>query len=419
VVEFSSSFFSFAEQMNRIATAVATYEMLKNQKSLEKFNAYHDAKGWTVDPQFYTDPMAKAMAESVARTQFTGAEYDKPLITRKTPFLQVFTQFMPVMIKLTESYWKNAVDMRHAEPAVRIAAARQLLFQTIAIAGIAGMMGVPFAPMMGMLYDLARFLISGGIKHDLEGDIRDFLMAHTNPTFARFLTKGAPFVAGIDVSQRADMNIIRPQQLANFSLENAFGPAGASILNPFMNLIQAHKEGRNEWWHLAAAVAPRALGNTLRGYGYTQEGIRTGAGATVVAPEQVNAGMAGLRATGFTSTPEAEAKALGQDVRFMNSRNQWAKEAASEELAKMLADVMREQDPAKQEALKDRYRDRMRMYAREDRAQEDPSMRLYLNSSAIAKRAQEMITGQQRQLAQRLERPLRRETLQQLQQRYQ
>lgn len=415
VLEMSSSFFSYIEQNNRITAALAAYEILQNPKTMEKFNAYHEKKGWTVDPKQYEDPMLRALAETIVRTQFTGAEYDKPKFTTHKPILQVMTQFMPVMIKMTENYWKNVVDVVK-DPQVRVAAGRMLLMQTVAVVAVAGMLGLPLIPLMAMLYDLARSMATD-IGHDFTVDLRDFLNMHTNPKFTQAMMKGLPatqFFGGFavgDLSTRADLNIIRPQQLMNFDLTDALGPAGSSVLNPFMNIGTAYKEGRTDWWNLGAAILPRALGNTMRAYGYSQEGIRTQAGAPLVGPDQVRPDTIVQRSIGITSGQESEARRMNNEVRFFNTRNKVAKEKATEEITMLFFNSLREQDAEKAKQLNDRAVYLMQMYADRDRSEEDPSMRLLIRPETIRQRLKEMMfAGTPQGTQRRLDRPLRGET---------
>ena len=391
-LEVSASFFSYVEQMNRIATAMTAYDLAKDEKFNQKFNQYHEQKGWTVDPKQFTDPLTRAMGESIARTQFTGAEYDKPQIARANPFLQVFTQFMPVMIKLTENYWKNAASLIK-EPGMRVYAGRHLLLQTAAIVGIAGAFGLPFAPFLPLLYDLARFL-STGIAHDFVGDLRDYLNLHTGVEFTRVFMKGFPYAAGFDLSTRADINPVRPQQFANAGFENLAGPAGASIINPLNNLISAYKEGRDDWWNLAQAVMPRAFGNVMRAYGYSQEGLRTQPGTPLLSRDQVTDRDIGLRAVGITSRHEADARALERDRLFANNRNKVAKERATEDLAGLMVQAMRApQDSQEYNDLVDRYVNRFQMYLRRDEQEEDPSARLRISPNTVRDRAKQLLRG--------------------------
>jgi len=282
------------EVNNRILTAIATYDLAKQQYYSQKGQISTEAEAHQVGIK-----MAKL---AVSQTQFNYSAPNKPRLFQGGGPLGKFSpmvfQFMQWPQHMYAMMISNFSIMAGNDP-VKKAEARRLLaglFGTHLVAG--GILGAALQPVKWAFGALAMAFGDEGddtFKGAVSGEIFDRWVTRTvtelfGSEIGTALAKGAPTLIGADLSQRMSLGTVYFMDFRGDTAESwlgslAMGFGGAS-LNMGVNWtrgIQHMYEGRYQ--KALEMASPKILRDIVRTHRYWREGLVNNAGDTVIAGE--------------------------------------------------------------------------------------------------------------------------------------
>jgi hypothetical protein len=261
------------EVVNRISTALAAYRMeLASTGNAAKATLYAE----------------KILADTHFDYSTENAPYwMKPGVV---PLGKLFFQFKKYQLAMISLYVKTMAAALKGESAEVKTEARKALMGLIAThMSVAGLVGLPaFGTVMFFAQMFAEAV--GDEPEDMEAELRNFLDAQFGKTLGAAIMKGAPTVAGADLSKKVGaggllsaMPMLRETDGGrSMYLEMLASLSGATIGGlgtRFADGIQSVADGKYQ--RAAEAFMPKFLADPLRGGRFLAEGVQTRGGDTM------------------------------------------------------------------------------------------------------------------------------------------
>ncbi|KKM78658.1 hypothetical protein LCGC14_1357750, partial [marine sediment metagenome] len=297
------------EVNNRILTAIATYDLAKQQYYSQKGQISTEAEAHEVGIK-----MAKL---AVSQTQFNYSAPNKPRLFQSGGPLGKFSpmifQFMQWPQHMYAMMISNFSIMAGPDP-VKRAEARKLLaglFGTHLIAG--GILGAALQPVKWAFGALAMVFGDEGddtFKGAVSGEIFDRWVTRTvtdlfGSEIGTAMAKGAPTLVGADLSQRMSLGTIYFMDFRGDTVESwmgslamGFGGASLNLAANWTRGIQHMYEGRYE--KALEMASPKILRDIVRTHRYWNEGLVNNAGDTVIDGEGIGYHELFLQAMGIS-----------------------------------------------------------------------------------------------------------------------
>jgi hypothetical protein len=281
----------FVEAHNRIATAVAAFDLAQKDPAAMKVKK--------MTPQEF------AIA-TVEKTQGNFSRLDAPLLIKSLP--KVMTQFRKYQLTMGWIYAKG-FDAAYRDKSIspeEKAMARRALHAQLTFAGVsAGAMGIP------MVSTIAPYVLAFMTGEDEPQDLERWIRANVEDEgMATLLSRGLPAFAGIDMSTKLSQGkIFHPLPYAEWELspdgiENTFfqafaGPLGTTLTN-FGRAGQA--AGRGDILKAIEYSVPKGLRTAIESYRLGTEGYTMTNGDVAVDPRQLDVSALLVNALGIPST---------------------------------------------------------------------------------------------------------------------
>lgn len=289
--EYGSSMKNAAEEVNRVAAALAAFRAAQNPQLLDKA-----AKVYADDQLFREQVGAKPDPATLARffvddTQFIAGKINRAPAMRRIGSL-VF-QFKNYPLNYVRLMHKNFTRMGKEG---KIVGGMML----VALLMASGLLGAPFAE-DALKGGEAIYKIITGIDPMLEYNFRKWAAdAGFGEYGAELLTRGiGRDLFGADMGQRIGMGELFPSDSITDTL-----PLASSIISRIQETMERGSRGQPAGATAAAANFLFGKGgyDLARAYAQTQEGIKTKYGSTVQSAADTTLGDVALRALGIQPT---------------------------------------------------------------------------------------------------------------------
>ena len=224
VMDASAFAFGAAEQVNRIAAALAAYRLAQRPGNLAKFRKFGQTTTFSdveMTPQ-------EAARMTVYKTQFLVSKENRPQLFRNG-FMNVATQFMSFPLQYMGIY-AHALNVAKVDPRT---AGMLLGGLVLSMMFFGGMMGLPFTDNLRQLIASSTRAIKDEYEFDIEAGMRE-VMTDTgfNPTLIDVMMRGAAsHIFRADVSKRMGVGEIYPYDLFAGNLMVATGPFGGLLVD--------------------------------------------------------------------------------------------------------------------------------------------------------------------------------------------
>ena len=389
----------YAEQVNRAATFLAAYRAAVADPTII-------ANKNRADNQQLKTPYDYATA-IVDDTHYITSKEDRALLQRFTPLAEPATQFMSFVLKTMEIYARHALmtfrGIKQGDAFMAKAGAIGFLAMTAPLMALGGLWALPGAEFLKEA--LERIILTvWGTQENFDADMKE---AVGGGYWGEVFTRGLPAANNmVSLGRRIGLDPLPFNDLMNANIWSLFGPSTAVGEN-FVQAIQYANRG--DLMNAAAAIAPRALGNVIKGadMAFGSGEIRSQRGNVLLSPEQV----AEIDAAGRL-TPIALKQAIGMPApeiaslreaftrrEEMARQNRVATQRLNDELAGYLTAAMRaEQRGNSDEASRNfrRFDERIQKQMEEnDRyfATNRPDRAINFNMNSVQQRAYEDLVG--------------------------
>ena len=321
ISNYAGTALGFMETATRIATVMAHYDMIRNEKAvMDRANrVLKDDKVYQAmlkNTRFTPEQTLALFGMDEAHAVFSKAArgtFQRGIAGVLMPFTQYPVQTLEYMGRQLSR-----------GPEGRAALAMNLG----ALMVMSGALGLPGANIMKDAAE-AAYKKATGHNVDLEELVREKAMEMgATPAMSAFLTQGfSSPILGMDLGKRIGFGDAIPMADLLLSL---FGIRGNSVLDSMGVQGSIIKNATQAWdaynsgqsgTEVAAKLMPSAISNALQGYNYGQHGVRTAKGDTLIPASQVTPGMQLLKGIGITPGKVADAR---ENLYFTKMKeNEW------------------------------------------------------------------------------------------------
>lgn len=425
VINLSGSLKRTAETFNRLTAFLAAYRLGSERPDvISKVNR--------LEGHAFTNAFDYAV-NRVDETQTIAGASDRPLFMRFLPGAELVTQFMSFTHKMTELWLSQGRQvlrgLMKSDPEMAKAGAFGLLCASVPTMLFAGIWGLPG---FKMLREGVEALINLVWKdsRNLDDELREYA---GDGFWAKFLTRGLPHASGFAAtSERMGLDPIPIQEISSWNPLQILGPIGGSLPESIFNFAAYSRQG--DWLNAWASIAPRVLGNGIRGYNleYGTREYRSPSGNVIVSEQQLNdinnrslIPVPVRQALGLQSPAVADLRDAYRVGREVQMQNRSYAENLNRDLARAEANrirALREGDAQRAaEAREELHRLLIKNAERNEQFRDsaDEDKRYQVNMSTVRRRALEMIYGvTSPEIMGRTGRPAVRSELQEIQRRY-
>ena len=289
------------ESINRLSTAMAAYR-LERQKGR-------------------THEQAVAYADRIlTETHGDYTAFNSPRIFN-TQFGKVALQFRKFqLIQLT--YYAKLINDLVSNPRERKAAAKMLAYSLGHTALLAGVRGLPGFAALAWL--ASKLFGDDDEPYDLEAEIRK---AVGDPTMANLIMRGAPTLAGADISGKVgagNMLSIMPFSDADLSTRAGVAQAVGTLLGgASLGMATRMIDGLGlmmggDLLRGLELTMPKGVGDAIKAYRIGTEGMTRRNGDIMLSPEEVSLWESGLQALGIQPVKQAVVYEQQQRVKDMD-----------------------------------------------------------------------------------------------------
>ena len=288
------------EELNRIVTALATYNMAK-------------AKGRT-----HEDAIADA-ERMIIKTHFDYTDLNKPPVFTKNDVLRAITTYKMHPLGLYMNMWHYIDGIKDADPEVRKNARKGMaLFMGMhgLFAGAAG--GLLLEPISIALQAIAATMDDDDELKPLFSDpdllVREAAYAITgNAKASEVLTYGAPRMFGVDMYSRIGLHrgmvqIVKGETAFDTMIDSMVASATGpifSIKDQWKNMA-AHMAAGDDFWGSASYALPKAFRDFIRAAQLQSEGMQDFRGNTIMPASEFTPLDVLTKGIGFGTSTEAE-----------------------------------------------------------------------------------------------------------------
>ena len=283
----------FVESQNRIAAAVAAYDLARANPS--------KMRAMKMTPEQYATSV-------VEDTQGDFSQLDAPLLIKSLP--KVMTQYRKYQLLMAWHYSNAAKQALAGEtPEMKIAGGRILAY-SLTHAAIAG--GITGVPLVSLAFHAAMF-ISNALGDDEENEPKDlerWIKENIDDgAFGTALSRGAFSTFGLDLSTKLSQDkIFAPLAYADIKpgedgakeiIAAIAGPAASTGINFFKSAEYAMQ---GDVLKAIEYGMPKGIRSVAESYRLATEGMTTRAGTVVVDPREFDLSSLLINAMGLPST---------------------------------------------------------------------------------------------------------------------
>lgn len=330
-IQVTASLFSFAERLNRLVTFIAAARLAK--KPGVKANAMKVyGKNALARQTMLRNWSAESLADfMIDETQFRMGKANRPVIMRGVG--AAIMQFKGFVMQSLEAWFRMATQNgKEGVKAVALSLGAMVL--------IGGLWGMPGS-------DDLRDLIEKAYKQvtkqdlDLKTELRRSMYELTGQRWiAEVASKGATYPFGLDLS-RVGMGGIAPD-----SPLQVFGIPADLIVGRGTRAFAKANEG--DVYGTVAEFLPNFLKNPVTAYGWSQNGVRDGAGRLIMDEAEVGPAEVGMKSMGFQPSRITDIRDYEYAQRRMETANDQLKRDYASKLAKAIAKAEKHPDKAEE-----------------------------------------------------------------------
>jgi len=343
--------FAAAETVNRLATGLATYRMMKDPKAFGRLKAMAENTGATINT-----PM-DAVTWAVAETQFTMS---KPFRAANMRGMAggLSMQFMPFAFKML-GFQRRAMEYYGGKGILSLDAGKKVMgLHLLGLFATAGIWGLPFAAPLGDLLDklmkevgpelgMTPVALKAELREALQAVIKEvpgLNMVGTPAEVADYFFNGPFRATGIDISKRTALDII-PENVLNFDFLN-MGPFMSAVVGGAQDAVTYHKKGMD--WMAIASLLPVSIRNLARSQVMQEVGFITPGKIepTLPAKEMQDPLRVLTVATGFTPTEVARTREAKQEIKDLGEKMDSLRQSYSDRIATLLTQYYNTRNPS-------------------------------------------------------------------------
>lgn len=297
-IEYITSGAHYTEVFNRMVTGLAAYRLARSKGD------GHQAA------------MREAL-DTVSRTQFNYAEYNKPAVMQSRGPLGAPARLIFMFQQYAQNtlYWWARNLQRTSKgqpPEVRREAAKAMALSAVGLTAMGGLAGLPLMGTAHMLANMIGRTISDDEGYEVEDVIDEALRdVGASEATAKALRRGMFTMAGTDLSERIGQGDL----LGKLGLTERQAQSAAAAQNPeltfIMNMLGPVASMTAEIPRIVDAVQE---GDALKAFGmfpvkgvadiaksieYGTQGVRSQKGDIYISADELSAVDVGLKATGF------------------------------------------------------------------------------------------------------------------------
>lgn len=381
VMEVMSLAFSVSESVNRLTTALATYDLIKDQKSFARLQKMAEGTGDTINTPL------DAVEWAVNETQFTmGKGFRAANMRGMVGGLSL--QFTPFAFKML-GFQRRAMEYYGGKGLMSLDVGKKVMsLHLLGLFATAGLWGLPFAAPVGDLLDKLLREVGpelGMTPTALKAELRETIQqlfkevpelsfVGTPAELADYVLNGPFRATGIDISKRTALDVV-PENLLSLDLLN-MGPLMGAVKGGIEDAVMYHRKGMDLM--AVASLFPIAFRNAARSQAMQEVGYISPGKLEPVLPAREMQDMGDIFrvAIGFTPTKVAEAREALRETKELGTKTEGLRRSYSDKIAVAMAKFYQTKDPAFREeaiALRNEVMERDKGKAPRDRIIQDPS----------------------------------------------
>ena len=331
VMDASAFFFGAAEQVNRIAAALATYRLAQKPGNLAKFKSFADTNMFAYEGEMTPEQAARMI---VYVTQFVVSKENRPEKWRGG-FMNVATQFLSFVMQYAGLYAK-ALNIAKVEPRI---AAYMIGGLVLSMMFFGGVMGLPYLDNLRSIIARLTRELDAEYEFDLEFAMREMMAdSEFNPKLINMLMRGVVTeVSGIDVSKRIGTGEVIPFDLMAGDLMVATGPFGNLAADSVSRAIEGLRND-NKTAFFTAAV-PLGIRYALEGAASIMDSsipVRSTQGRVLMPGEELGLADKLIRMAGFTPKKVAVERHQRAYQRYLKRRPRSLQDKYLKDLARTI-----------------------------------------------------------------------------------
>ena len=374
-IQVTASLFSFAERLNRLVTFIAAARLAKKPGVKARAMKVY-GKNALARQTMLRNWSAESLADfMIDETQFRMGKANRPVIMRGVG--AAIMQFKGFVMQSLEAWFRLATQ--NGKEGVK-AVAMSLGFMVL----MGGLWGLPGA-------DDLRDLIEKAYKQvtkqdlDLKTELRRSMYELTGQRWiAEVASKGATYPFGLDLS-RVGMGGIAPD-----SPLQVFGIPADLIVGRGSRAFG--KANEDDYYGAVAEFLPNFLKNPVTAYGWTQNGVRDGAGRLILDESEVGSGEVGMKSLGFQPSRITDIREYTYAQRRMETANDELKRDYASRLAKAI--VKMEKYPEKAAEAQKEYAELIaELQAHNARYAGRPEYQIFITRESLQQRIKREMGG--------------------------
>lgn len=353
VLESFSLAFSMSETINRVATGLATYRLVKDPKTFARLQEVAKNTGTTLNTPL------DAVEYAVNETQFTmGKGFRAANMRGMVGGLAL--QFTPFAFKML-GFQRRAMQYYGGKGILSLDAGKKVMaLHLLGLFATAGLWGLPFAAPVGDLLDkllkevgpelgLTPVALKAELRETLQTlfkEVPELAFVGTPAELADYVFNGPFRATGIDISKRTALDVI-PENLLSLDLLN-MGPLLGAVKGGVEDAVMYQRKGLDMM--AIASLLPVSVRNLARSQVMQEEGYITPGKLEPTLPAREMQSLDDIFkvAIGFTPTQVSRARESLREIKDLGEKMDSLRRSYSDRIARATANYTRTKDPAYQ-----------------------------------------------------------------------
>jgi hypothetical protein len=403
VMDASGYFFGAAEFTNRMTSALSAYRMAKNNPAvLRRFGNYrkHTYFAEALTPEAERAEMTPEMAAEMAimGSQYMMNKFNRPMVFHRIPGVGEFgpmesiTQFMSFPWQYLEMWGTSFKMIKDKE--TRMMGLRMALLMAVTMAGLSGVMGMPF---MENLRRLIR-LLSGG-DWDMEHEWKELMReAGVGELGEDVMFGGLPYIIphfAIEGRYRFGQGSPVRDDILMGDFGAMLGPAYNFLSNSIGDLAQGIRSGKK--WEIARALSPLAgVRNAFDTFTIMEDGMKTRNGTVHLTAADLTPANLLTKALGFSPAEYAARRNEAAYAKYIGAKGNPVREIETQALTNDYIAYINARKEGNMDRARDAYTDFSESYLEYmHEYMENPEDMKPIHISTIKKRAMNAVFGPQ------------------------